>query len=194
MTGEGMVLRARRHGDELLSSAAPRWGHVQAVARRAEELAAGLRDAERSLVVAAAWLHDIGYAEELVATGFHALDGARHLERTNWPAPICALVAFHTGAEFEANERGMLEALSQFVPPPPHLVDALTAADLSVGPDGARVDPHERIVEILDRYDAEDPVHRAVRRSAPELLASVARAERRLALARTAIQAGSQPT
>ena len=29
--------------------------------------------------MAAAWLHDIGYAEELLDTGFHPLDGARFL-------------------------------------------------------------------------------------------------------------------
>ena len=32
-------------------------------------------------LVAAAWLHDIGYAPELVETGFHPLDGARYLRR-----------------------------------------------------------------------------------------------------------------
>ncbi len=30
-------------------------------------------------LVAAAWLHDIGYAPEVTDTGFHPLDGARYL-------------------------------------------------------------------------------------------------------------------
>ncbi len=33
-------------------------------------------------LVAAAYLHDIGYAPELAITGFHPLDGARHLRVT----------------------------------------------------------------------------------------------------------------
>lgn len=188
-----MALMARQLGDELLSAMAPRWCHVRGVARRAEELAAGLDGAERHLVVAAAWLHDIGYADDLAVTGFHALDGARHLSRLGWPVSVCGLVAFHTGASFEAEERGMPEALSRFEAPPSHLLDTLTAADLSVGPDGSPVDARDRIAEILDRYDAGDPVHRAVRRSGPELLAAVGRTERRLVLAGTT-GAGSQPT
>jgi len=39
-------------------------------------------------LVCADWLHDIGYAPALVATGFHPLDGARFLEsvglRVGW--------------------------------------------------------------------------------------------------------------
>lgn len=158
-----------------------------------EELAAGLDDGDRHLVVAAGWLHDIGYADDLAITGFHALDGARHLAQTGWPVQVCGLVAFHTGAVFEAEERGMPESLSEFEPPPPHLLDTLTAADVSVGPDGELIDPRERIAEILDRYDADDPVHRAVRRSAPALLAAVERTEHRLTLAGAA-RSGGQPT
>lgn len=41
---------------------------------------------DRDLLVAAAWLHDIGYAPELRDTGFHPLDGARHLEALGAPA------------------------------------------------------------------------------------------------------------
>jgi len=180
-----MALRARQLGAELLSTLPLRWSHVRAVAVRAEDLSADLDATERHVVVAAAWLHDIGYADELAVTGFHAVDGAKHLVRLAWPASVCGLVAFHTGAMYEAQERGMPEELSPFELPAPHLLDTLTAADVSVGPDGDRVDPQQRIAEILDRYDEADPVHRAVRRSAPELLAAVERTERRLAAAGT---------
>lgn len=182
--GDRMALRARQLGAEMLSTLPPRWSHIQAVARRAEEFSAGMDATDRHMVVAAAWLHDIGYADGLAVTDFHALDGARYLARTGWPNTICGLVAFHTGATYEAEERDLTEALSEFEPPPPHLLDTLTAADISVSPDGVWTDPRERITEILERYDDDDPVHRAVRRSAPELLASVDRTERRLALTR----------
>lgn len=184
MPDAGQLAQQARHlATELLSSLEPRWAHVQHVARRTDELASGLEDNERDVVAAAAWLHDIGHAPDLALNGFHALDGAEHLARLGWPSVVCALVAFHTGAAFEAEERGMSDALSRFERPPDHLLDVLTAADLTVGPEGHRVDPADRIAEILDRYGAEDPVHRAVRRSAPELLAAVTRSERRANLA-----------
>lgn len=188
-----MVLRARRLSVDLLSGMPARWRHVRAVGHCAESFAAGLEDSERHLVVAAAWLHDIGYVDDLAVTGFHALDGARHLAELGWTAEVCGLVALHTGAIFEAEERGMAGSLSEFQPPPPHLLDTLTAADVSVGPDGDLVDPRERIAEILNRYDADDPVHRAVRRSAPALLAAVERTEHRVTLV-SAAQSRSQPT
>ena len=190
--GEHLVRRAEQLGEELLSSLESRWAHVRSVASQAEALAAGMDVTERDIVVAAAWLHDIGYATDLAVTGFHAVDGARHLRRLGWPPIVCGLVAFHTGATYEAEERGLSDALAGFDPPPPHLLDTLTAADVLVGPDGARVTAEERIAEILHRYDVGDPVHRAIRRSAPELLAAVERTERLLALAGKR-NAGTQP-
>ena len=50
--------------------------------------------ADADLLEAAAWLHDIGYAPSLVATGFHPLDGARYLRDTQHAdAMLCRLVA-----------------------------------------------------------------------------------------------------
>ena len=53
-----------------------RWAHTPGVAAQVRSLGPILgRDAD--LVEAAAWVHDIGYSPELIATGFHPLDGAR---------------------------------------------------------------------------------------------------------------------
>ncbi len=52
-----------------------RWIHVQAVAAKATTLTAVVPNAD--VLVAAAWLHDIGYAPDIAETGLHALDGAR---------------------------------------------------------------------------------------------------------------------
>ena len=55
-----------------------RWAHTLGVAAQARSLAPILgRDAD--LLTAAALLHDIGYAPDLIDTGFHPLDGARYL-------------------------------------------------------------------------------------------------------------------
>jgi len=54
--------------------------------------------------------------------------------------------------------------------PRPDLLARLTAADLSTSPDGELMHTRERIAEILVRYPAGDPVHRAVSRSGPALV------------------------
>ena len=94
-----------------------------------------------------------------------------------FPAVVVSLVAYHTGAEFEARERGLSDALAEFPAPPEFLLDLLTCADMTIGRDGSSVRPDDRISEILARYPAEDPVHRAIERSAPTLLAAAARVE-----------------
>jgi HD superfamily phosphodiesterase len=71
------VLRARTIAEERLASLAPRWAHVQAVAAAAELMVAGLDEIDADAVMAAAWLHDVGYAPSLARTGFHPVDGAK---------------------------------------------------------------------------------------------------------------------
>ena len=92
-----------------------RWSHVQAVARRAEELAGQLRldDEDAEVLVAAAWLHDCGYSP-LIAAGFHPVDGARYLRRFGAPETVCCLVANHSGAAVEAEVRGRSAELAEF--------------------------------------------------------------------------------
>ncbi len=78
LTGVGEYMEAARElAEQLLSRELPRrWSHVAAVAKRADEVAPVL-DVDADLLVSAAWLHDIGYAPQVVDTGFHPLDGAR---------------------------------------------------------------------------------------------------------------------
>lgn len=47
-------------------------------------------------------------------------------------------------------------------------------AIMTTGPDGSFVRAEDRVSEILSRYPEDDPVHRAIERSAPTLLAAVA--------------------
>jgi hypothetical protein len=169
---------ARRLAAELLSGAGDRWLHVQQVARTVEDLA-GEADVPGD-VLAAAWLHDIGYAPELVMTGMHAVDGAAFLDRAGAPTGVVSLVAFHTGAEFEADERGLVDALAQFDRPEQDELDLLILADLVTSPTGERVAVRERLEEILKRYEPQHPVHRAVTRSRPYLEECAARASARV--------------
>jgi hypothetical protein len=77
----------------------------------------------------AAWLHDIGYAPELVKTGFHPLDGARYLRRAGVNGLVVSLVAYHSCAQIEAEVRRLgAELASEFSPGNPQLADAGTLA------------------------------------------------------------------
>jgi hypothetical protein len=146
------------------------------VAAAVELIATGLATTEAGTVVAAAWLHDVGYAPSVRrSTGFHPVDGALFVRAEGLPAVVVSLVAHHTGAVFEARERGLLNALAEFSKPPELLLDVLTYADMTTGPDGSRVRVEDRVSEILSRYPEDDPVHRAIERATPTLLAAVAR-------------------
>ena len=114
-----------------------RWLHLEAVGRAAALLP--LEEPDADAVVGAAWLHDIGYAPRLYRTGMHAVDGAMFLDLLGAPPELVSLVAFHTGAEYEAEERGLVDRMVQFDPPGQHLLDALTYVDLTTSLDGQPV-------------------------------------------------------
>ena len=169
---DDLVDAARALAEAMLRDAIPRrWQHVQGVAGRAAELSAGLRSSDRSVLLASAWLHDVGNSPAVAMTGFHPLDGARFLSAEDFHPEVVQLVAFHSGAEVEADERHLLTELARFSEPPADLLRRLTAADMSTSPDGLPIDPRFRIREILVRYEPEHPVHRAVTRSGPDLIA-----------------------
>ena len=89
----------------ILAADPERLRHSEAVAVRAQLMTAAVDDDQAAFLVAAAWLHDIGYAPGLKETGFHPLDGARHLRATGWPPALCDLVAHHSGSRFVATVR-----------------------------------------------------------------------------------------
>ena len=172
---------ASSYAEGLLAPLGDRWAYVQAVAEQAARIApAVLPAAERDLLVAAAWLHDIGYAPSLATTGLHPLDGARHLETLGVDRRLCCLVAHHSGATFEAEEGGFAAELAAFEREDSPVMDALTYADMTIGPAGQRLDFDARIAEILERYPPGHPVHRAISRSRPTLAAAVDRTARQL--------------
>ena len=168
----------------LLADSLPRrWAHVQGVAARARSLAPAIGP-DAGLLEAAAWLHDIGYLPELAATGLHSLDGALYLRDVQHAEPLlCRLVAHHSCAVIEAEERGLADLLSgEFDPAPQPLADALTFCDMTTSPDGEHVQVHNRLAEIHDRYGSDHLVSRSMRRATPFILEAVghvrARAER----------------
>ena len=167
----------------LLASALPRrWAHVQGVAARARSLAPAVGP-DAGLLEAAAWLHDIGYLPELTETGLHGLDGARYLRDVQHAEPLlCRLVAHHSCAVIEADERGLAHVLTrEFAPPPRPLADALTFCDMTTSPDGEHIHVHNRLAEIHDRYGSGHLVSRSIRRATPLILEAVGQVNARAA-------------
>lgn len=165
---------ARDLAEQLLADPLPRrWAHSQGVGRRAESLADVLGD-DAELLAVAAWLHDIGYAPELVKTGMHHLDGARYLRDVARADPrICSLVAHHSCACIEARNRGMHAVLeAEFPPVGGLLADALTYSDMTTTPDGHTTEVEDRLAEILVRYEAGTIVFDSISEARPQIISA----------------------
>ncbi|GEL19587.1 HD domain-containing protein [Pseudonocardia asaccharolytica] len=166
---------------ELLSPLPNRWLHTQAVAARAKQLAEAVPEKARELLLVASWWHDLGYAPQLAETGFHPLDGALHLDREGYAPRLCALIAHHSAASFEADERGLADELARWPREDSAVADALWTADMTTGPRGERMDYADRLDEILSRYEPDSPVARAMTRARPAIEGAISRTRQRLA-------------
>jgi len=166
---------AKTEAERLVAPMGRRWAHVQAVAACAGPVAtAGALD--QRVVVMSAWLHDVGYAEELHDTGFHPVDGARHLRRLGVEQRVVNLVAHHSCARFEAVERGLEPDFSEeFARPEPAYEDALCYCDMTNGPSGARVTAPDRLAEIRERYGVGHVVTKFADAAETEILNAVRR-------------------
>ena len=161
--------------DDLLGALAPaRRAHSLVVGRKVAAVASRVPAALRSDLVAAAVLHDVGYAHP--DTGFHPLDGARFLQAEGFSRWVQHLVVHHSASTWEAEERGLsLDVYADFAVEevdlgPAHAV--LWWADMTTGPRGADVTVEDRLAEIQTRYGPDDLVTRFIRRARPVLLAA----------------------
>jgi hypothetical protein len=118
-------------------------------------------------------------------TGLHSLDGARYLRDTQHAdAMLCRLVAHHSCADIEAEERGLADVLAlEFEPPPDTLADALTFCDMTTSPDGEPVSADKRLAEIHHRYGPDHLVSRSIRRATPTILRAVDQVQGRARMA-----------
>jgi hypothetical protein len=174
------VEAAREVARLVLADLPGRWRHTAGVAGRAVQLRPAVAPHDADVLVAAAWLHDIGYARALHDTGFHPLDGARFLDRAGWPGRISALVAHHSGAVHVARVRGLARELAAYPREISPVADALTVADQTTDPDGGRTDVRSRMAEMLRRQGPGSDNALAHERRGPDLLAAHGRVEQRL--------------
>jgi hypothetical protein len=170
---------AEEHAASWLADRGARWDHVRGVAGQALRVSPALDEDDRPYLVAAAWLHDIGYAPTLAATAFHPLDGARHL-RALGHERLAGLVAYHSSARWEADALGLSDDLAVFLREDSATADTLTYCDMTTSPTGQRVTLTERLAEIAERYGAEHLVVRCLQRAHDHLAGAVQRTEKRL--------------
>jgi HD domain len=175
-----LVAWAAEQARGRLAPLGDRWPHTQVVAARARGIATAVEPDDRDVLVAAAYLHDIGYAPEFEVHGFHPIDGALWL-RQHGMDRLAGLVAHHSAARFEAEAHGLTGVLAAFADERSAVSDALAYCDLKTGPRGELVTVAERLGEIERRYGPDSLVARALNDASDTLFAMAARTERRLA-------------
>jgi HD domain len=175
-----MVAAAADLAQHILGSDSNRWAHSQGVARRAQFLTLAVEPHCVPLLVAAAWVHDIGYAPGLRESGFHPLDGARHLRAVGWAPAVCNLVAHHSGARFVAGVLKLDRELEVYPFAQDAVSDALTVADQTTGPHGEAMTTEERMSDMLRRHGPDSANAMAHPMREPYLRAAAARVSERL--------------
>jgi hypothetical protein len=87
---------------------------------------------------------------------------------------LCRLVAHHSCAIIEAEERGLADVLAlEFEPAPDVLSHVLTFCDMTTGPDGELTPVDERLAGICHRYGPDHLVSRSIHRATPFILCAV---------------------
>ena len=146
-----IIVAARSLAASLLRDQPQRFRHVEGAARAAAHVTARIPDLPRGPVIAAAWLHDIGYAADLRVTGFHPLDGALFLDDGGWDSEIVRLVAHHSHSRLLAPYYDADSRLSRFAITQGLAGDVVTFADVVSGVHGAGVTVSDRIAELRAR-------------------------------------------
>ncbi len=180
-TESSLLLWAGEQARSLLSPLGDRWLHTKGVVERAQEVGQAFNEEDRVLLMAAAYLHDIGYAPSLNRSDFHPLDGAHYLLAHNQPR-LASLVAYHSEAQYEAHLRGLTTELEKIPHEHSAIAEALTYCDMTIGPTGSPLSFKERLTNIFQRYDETHIVNQAIHQAFPSLALSIKHTQDRLDL------------
>jgi len=175
------VEKARTLAAVVLADLPDRWEHTKAVAAQAEAVSGTVEPADREVLVAAAWLHDIGYGVQARDTGLHSLDGARLAERWEWPPRVAALIAHHSGARYVVGGLGFTEALRAYPDEGSAVTDALLYADQTTGPRGELWPAAARIAASVRRHGPGSANAKVSAERSVYLLEAIARVQARMA-------------
>lgn len=173
-------VQAEELARDLLTGLPARLAHSAAVAARAGQLVSSVPPRERRLLVAAAWVHDIGYAPPVRREGFHPLDAGLYLEQAGWHPRLCALVAHHSAAHLVAAGMGLGARLDHFPREESAVADALTYADQTIGPDGTQMTVRQRLDDMIRRHGWDSPNGRVHAARTSYIIAAARRVQLRL--------------
>lgn len=157
------VTQARTLAHHLLGDVGSRWRHVFTAGVLAQRLGVLFDPQDASLLVAAATLHDVGYAPAIARTGFHPLDGGLHLRSLGMSPRLAALVAHHSEARLLGPGHGVPDLGEHFPREESLLADALVYADMHSAPDGRATRAEARLADIAQRRPGQVEVLRAQR-------------------------------
>jgi hypothetical protein len=167
LTADNPVIKwASEQASSLLAPLGNRWLHVQGVVKQAQWVSRMFDKGDQVALIAAAYLHDIGYAPQLNKTGFHPIDGGCFLQLYN-QGRLASLVVYHSESQFEAKLRGLESMLEKFPHERSAVADALTYCDLTTSSTGKQISFEERIADIISRYNEEDIVFQAMQQAIP---------------------------
>lgn len=117
-----------------------------------------LDDKTRNELINIAFLHDIGYSEQVIKTGFHPLDGALFCKELGCTQEVITAVMFHSGAYKDVkmnfpdimgcyiNQNYKINDKSKIY------IELITYCDLQRSPLGFKVSLEERLNDIYRRY------------------------------------------
>ena len=172
---------AKTQAESLLPPLGDRWLHVQGVVRAARQLAPLFNDIDASYLIAAAYVHDIGYVPQLAIIGFHPFDGANYVLAETSDIRLASLVAHHSGARFEGILRGVGDTMWNKYDIEHSLVaDALDYCDMTTNSRGVQVTMRQRGADIRKRYPKDSIVVQGFALASPHLRAAMARTRNRL--------------
>ncbi|MGI8608423.1 MAG: HD domain-containing protein [Candidatus Dormibacteria bacterium] len=167
------IAEVERRADEF----GDRWAHVAAVAEQARWVSRFLPSAEdEDHLIAAAYMHDVGYCASVDRTGFHPYDGALFIREAGFDR-LAELVAHHSGADWDAALLDRAEDLKTFPTEKSAVADGLTYCDLTTGPAGERMTLGERTADVIRRYGKRSVVAEAMALAMTELEGAIQRTE-----------------
>jgi hypothetical protein len=163
---------AEHEAFSLLAPLGNRWLHTKGVVAQAQHVGKAFDQENCAVLLAAAYLHDIGYAPSLQRTGFHPLDGAHYL-LAHGQTRLASLVAYHSESQCEAHLRGLTLELTLIPCEDSATAAALTYCDMITSPTGLRIPFEERLANIFQRYDQTHIVYQAIHQAVPLLTQAV---------------------
>lgn len=154
------IEEAKQLVDTLLADNLNRTAHIYGVVSIVKDLCVqyGLSEEETNLAIQSAYLHDIGYAEDLNLNNFHAVDGFEFLKKNGWHDVVSMVALHHTYSGLLA--KMSREDLTHYYSKYPLTEEFMkyffivTEADLQTSGKGITVSFEERIADIQDRYGA----------------------------------------